>query len=150
MSGPWEVFGGDRVSDKKLSDLITGDAAPPGPWAAYAPQPPQRSPVEQGGRVAGQVGQGFNDSVYEAIMALPDASAWLSRQIGLVPPNTAPPSVERDGRGTSSSSLSTTTYTKYPPRSPDLISATATCRTLWVVASRRCRGSGLPAFHHCS
>lgn len=53
---------------------------------------PQRSLADQAGRLVGQFGQNANDALYGAAMAPLDASAWISRKIGLVPPNTPAPS----------------------------------------------------------
>lgn len=43
-------------------------------------------------RLIGQGAQHFNDTVADAALALPDASAWVSRKLGLVPENTPRPS----------------------------------------------------------
>lgn len=64
-----------------------------GGWEpAPAPMVPQRSLADQAGRMVGQFGQNANDALYSTAMAPLDASAWISRKIGLVPPNTPAPS----------------------------------------------------------
>jgi len=50
------------------------------------------TPEHQVERVIGQGAQKFNDAVTDAALALPDASAWVSRKTGLVPEDTPRPS----------------------------------------------------------
>ena len=64
-------------------------------------QAPEPSLGTKAARIAGQVGQGFNEAAYNAVMALPDASAWISRKAGLVPEDTPRPSAALRGAGAS-------------------------------------------------
>ncbi len=80
------------MADWDVIGTVPAEAPPTAanPWAPVtdAPQAPPVSP----GRVAGQVGTGAMDALYSAVMGLPDASAWVSRHLGLVPKDTPPPS----------------------------------------------------------
>lgn len=53
---------------------------------------PQADFWTKAARVVGQGAQHFNDAVADTLLAIPDASAWVSRKTGLVPENTPSPS----------------------------------------------------------
>lgn len=77
MSGPWDDY--------------APQAPPQGPWVDYGGTP-ERSAFEKGARMVGQFGQNVNDALYSTAMAPLDASAWISRKLGIVPSNTPAPS----------------------------------------------------------
>lgn len=68
---------------------IAGEEYDPNAHGAIVPAVPKSIDAY---RVAGQVGTGINDALYQGVMALPNLSARLTRYLGLTSPNTPLPS----------------------------------------------------------